>query len=84
MCIRDRNLVEVLELSIAQGGSSNKNYVDAKGNKGSYLEFANVYQRADMPCNRCGNDIKRIVVAGRGTHYCSVCQKAPRAKRKAK
>ena len=78
-----KNLVEVLELSIAQGGSSNKNYVDAEGNKGSYLEFANVYQRAGEPCNRCGTDIKRIVVAGRGTHYCPVCQKPP-AKKKGK
>lgn len=70
-----KNLQTVMSLSIDQGGSSNKNYVNARGEKGNYLKFANAYGRKDLPCNRCGTDIQRIVVAGRGTHVCPKCQR---------
>lgn len=69
------NLQEVLNLSIEKGGSSNKNYINAEGGTGSYLDFANVYQRAGMPCSRCGTEIIRSVVASRGTHTCPDCQR---------
>lgn len=68
-------LREVLELSIKSGGSSDKNYVNAEGKKGSYLTFANVFRREGQPCPRCGTTIKKIRVAGRGTHFCPSCQK---------
>jgi formamidopyrimidine-DNA glycosylase len=61
---------EVLALSIAKGGSTDKNYVDAEGKKGSYLSFANVFRRQGQPCPRCGTLIEKIRVAGRGTHIC--------------
>jgi formamidopyrimidine-DNA glycosylase len=68
-------LIYVLKLSIEKGGSTDKNYVDAKGKKGSYLQFARVFRRENLPCPRCGTSIKKIRVAGRGTHFCSNCQK---------
>jgi formamidopyrimidine-DNA glycosylase len=68
-------LIYVLKLSIEKGGSTDKNYVDAKGKKGSYLQFARVFRRENLPCPRCGTTIKKIRVAGRGTHYCPKCQK---------
>ncbi|MCY4010887.1 MAG: bifunctional DNA-formamidopyrimidine glycosylase/DNA-(apurinic or apyrimidinic site) lyase [Candidatus Saccharibacteria bacterium] len=68
-------LLDVLTLSIKQGGSSSRNYVNAKGEKGKYLDFAYVYQRTGQPCRRCQTEIKRIVVVGRGTHICPVCQR---------
>lgn len=71
----------VLNLSIAQGGSTDKTYVDAEGNKGSYLRFAAVFRREGHPCPRCGATIEKIRVAGRGTHVCPVCQPAPRTER---
>ena len=67
---------EVLALSIAKGGSTDKNYVDAEGKKGSYLAFANVFRKEGQPCPRCGTPIDKIRVAGRGTHVCPHCQKA--------
>lgn len=70
-----KNLVNVLQLSIDKGGSTNKNYVDAEGNKGSYMDFANVFRREGLPCNRCGATIEKSRVAGRGTHTCPSCQK---------
>jgi formamidopyrimidine-DNA glycosylase len=67
----------VLQLSIDQGGSSDKNFVNAEGKKGSYLEFANVFRREGQPCPRCAAELQKIRVAGRGTHICPRCQKAP-------
>jgi len=69
-------LRSVLELSIAKGGSSDKNYVNAEGKKGSYLTFANVFRREGKPCPRHSDTlIIKTRVAGRGTHTCPKCQK---------
>lgn len=72
-------LQAVLQLSIDKGGSSNHTYVDAEGNKGSYMNFAQVFRREGQACRRCGNTIIKTRVAGRGTHICPHCQKAPSA-----
>jgi formamidopyrimidine-DNA glycosylase len=72
------SLREVLNLSIQKGGSTDKNYVDAEGKKGSYLSFANVSRKEGQPCPRCGTQIEKIRVAGRGTHICPHCQKLPK------
>jgi formamidopyrimidine-DNA glycosylase len=66
---------EVMNLSIEKGGSTNRNYVNAEGKKGSYMDFARVFRREGLPCPRCGTEIIKIRVAGRGTHICPVCQK---------
>ena len=65
----------VLELSIEKGGSTDKNYVNHEGRKGSYLSFARVFRREGQPCPRHGIPIVKIRVAGRGTHICPKCQK---------
>jgi formamidopyrimidine-DNA glycosylase len=71
-------LVDVLELSIEKGGSSDKNYVNAEGKRGSYLNFARVFRREGQACPRCGTTIIKMRVAGRGTHLCPKCQTSPR------
>lgn len=68
-------MVAVLRLSIEKGGSTDKNYVDAEGKRGSYLTFANVFRREGQACPRCGTIIVKTKVAGRGTHTCPQCQK---------
>lgn len=68
------SLQDVLKLSIKKGGSTDKNYINAKGKRGSYLEFANVFRRENLPCPRCATTIIKIRVAGRGTHLCPNCQ----------
>jgi formamidopyrimidine-DNA glycosylase len=67
-------LIYVLKLSIEKGGSSDRNYVNAEGKKGSYISFARVFRREGQPCPRCGTTIIKIRVAGRGTHICPKCQ----------
>jgi formamidopyrimidine-DNA glycosylase len=69
------SLRAVLELSIQKGGSTDRNYVNAEGKRGSYLTFANVFRRQGQPCSRCGTTIIKIRAAGRGTHLCPHCQK---------
>lgn len=65
----------VLELSIEKGGSSDKNYVDVAGRRGSYLSFAKAFRREGQPCPRHpGVLIQKTRVAGRGTHTCPQCQ----------
>ncbi len=72
------NIKAVMNLSIAHGGSTDKNYVDAEGKKGSYLKFANVFRREGQACPRHPDVmIEKIRVAGRGTHVCPVCQPVP-------
>ncbi|HET7060413.1 MAG TPA: bifunctional DNA-formamidopyrimidine glycosylase/DNA-(apurinic or apyrimidinic site) lyase [Candidatus Saccharimonadales bacterium] len=71
-------LVYVLKLSIEKGGSSDRNYVNAEGKKGSYISFARVFRREGQPCPRCGRTIEKIRVAGRGTHICPHCQRLPK------
>ncbi len=68
-------LVFVLRLAIEKGGSTDRNYVNAEGKKGSYMDFARVFRREKLPCPRCGTTIEKSRVAGRGTHTCPTCQK---------
>jgi len=65
----------VLKLSIEKGGSTDRNYVNHEGKKGSYMSFARVFRREGQTCPRCGATIIKTRVAGRGTHTCPNCQK---------
>lgn len=66
----------VMERSIESGGSTMATYVKADGTKGDYLElFAKVFRREGKECERCGAEITKIRIAGRGTHLCPSCQK---------
>ena len=68
-------LRKILQLSIDQGGSTDKNYVDAEGRKGNYLTFAHVFRREGQACHRHPDqEIIKLKVGGRGTHVCPVCQ----------
>lgn len=73
-------LQAVLRLSIEKGGSTDRNYVNAEGKKGSYIDFAQVFRREGLPCNRCGSIIEKHKIAGRGTHICPQCQRPPKGK----
>lgn len=68
-------LRRILRLSIEKGGSTDRNYVNHEGKRGSYLSFANVFRREGQPCPRHPDiAIQKIRVAGRGTHICPKCQ----------
>lgn len=66
---------QTLALGIKKGGSTDRNYVNAEGKRGSYTDFALVFRRDKLPCPICNHAIVKIRVAGRGTHICLHCQK---------
>ena len=70
-----RAVREVLREAIALGGSSISDYVDADGEEGFFQLRHRVYGREGEPCLVCGTAIRRVLLAGRSSHYCSKCQK---------
>ena len=71
-----KELKYVLNLAIEKGGSTDRNYVNAEGKRGSYIDFARVFRREGKTCPRHPDQIiEKIRVAGRGTHVCPVCQR---------
>lgn len=69
-----KELRMVMNLAIEKGGSTDKNYVNAEGKRGSYMDFARVFRREGKACPRCGTIIVKFKAAGRGTHVCPHCQ----------
>lgn len=66
---------DVLKEAIALGGSSISDYVDADGEEGFFQLEHRVYGHEGEPCLVCKTPIKRVVIAGRSSHYCPRCQK---------
>ncbi len=66
---------KILSEAIKHRGTTFRNFLDSSGKKGNYTDFLKVYDRDGKPCKRCGSVIKKIVAAGRGTHYCPKCQR---------
>jgi formamidopyrimidine-DNA glycosylase len=69
------SIQEVLNEAIALGGSSVSDYVNADGEEGFFQLQHRVYGREGEPCRVCKTPIKRVVIAGRSSHYCPKCQK---------
>jgi formamidopyrimidine-DNA glycosylase len=68
-------LQKVLQEAIFLGGSSVSDYVDSDGEQGFFQLQHRVYGREGEPCLVCKTPIKRVVIAGRSSHYCPKCQK---------
>lgn len=70
-----KSIKKILKKAVEKRGTTFSDYVDASGNEGGFQKFLKVYGRAGLPCDGCEGKVKRIVVAGRGTNYCPICQK---------
>lgn len=70
-----RSINKTLREAVAKGGSTVRSYVNGQGQMGMFQQSLFVYARSGEPCSKCGTAIERIVVAGRGTHYCPKCQR---------
>jgi formamidopyrimidine-DNA glycosylase len=75
-----RALQSVLAQAIRLRGSSISDYRDAEGRRGEFQRLHRVYGREGLPCRRCRAKIRRIIVAGRSSHFCPRCQPPPRSK----
>jgi formamidopyrimidine-DNA glycosylase len=72
---------KILTAAIRLRGSSVSDYVDSDGNRGEFQLRHRVYQREGKPCVRCREKIRRVIVAGRSSHFCPRCQPAPRLRK---
>jgi formamidopyrimidine-DNA glycosylase len=70
------SLRAVLGEAVERRGSSVDDYTSPEGD-GEMQEHLDVYQRTGRPCHRCGRPVRRLVLAQRGTHFCSWCQRLP-------
>jgi formamidopyrimidine-DNA glycosylase len=75
-----RAVRDILLEAIRLRGSSVSDYVDSAGQMGEYQLRHRVYQREGKKCFRCGALIRRIIVAGRSSHFCPRCQPSPRVR----
>lgn len=66
---------EVMMESIERGGTTFYSFMTVDGKKGNFSDELEVFDRAGQPCYTCGGLINKIKHAGRGTHFCSTCQK---------
>jgi len=65
----------VLTRAIEAGGSTLRDFSSVEGVAGRYTEFAQAYDRAGLPCARCGTRIRRAVQGQRATYFCPHCQR---------
>jgi len=70
-CLRD-----VLNKSIASGGTTLRDFFDPNGSQGYFSVSLSVYGKEGQPCPKCGHPISRLVQTGRSTFFCKLCQPA--------
>jgi formamidopyrimidine-DNA glycosylase len=67
-------VIGALRAGIEEGGASIDDYRDARGEAGTMQDEFLVHTREGLPCPRCGEPIRRLVVGGRSTYFCPGCQ----------
>jgi formamidopyrimidine-DNA glycosylase len=77
-------VVEALQAGIDARGATIDDFRDVEGASGSFQDQFLVHRRAGEPCPRCGAEIVKMVVGGRGSYVCETCQPRPRARRRAR
>jgi formamidopyrimidine-DNA glycosylase len=71
-------VVQTLEAGIDAKGATIDDFRNADGAEGSFQDRFLVHTREGEPCPRCGNTIRKLRAAGRGTYVCERCQPRPR------
>lgn len=70
-----QGIKKILPEAIKAKGTSAENYVDAFGQKGSFLKKLKVYGREGEKCVKCKGEVVRMKIGGRSAHFCPLCQK---------
>jgi formamidopyrimidine-DNA glycosylase len=68
------SIIKVLHTAIKNRGTSVDDYLDGHGRQGNFQNLIKVYGKTGQPCPNCGHPVKRVVLGGRSTHYCTICQ----------
>lgn len=67
--------MDIINNAIRHKGTTLKDFTRPDGRKGENFFQLQVYGREGETCHRCASTIKKVTYLGRGTHYCSTCQK---------
>jgi formamidopyrimidine-DNA glycosylase len=67
-------IVHTLSDAVNKGGSTIRSYVNSQGKVGTYQDNLFVYGRVGQGCKNCQTELEKIVVGGRGTTFCPICQ----------
>ena len=79
-CAAIRNgVVDSLMLGLEHKGATIDDFRDPYGVSGSFQDQFLIHLREHEPCVNCGNPVRKLRVAGRGTYVCEKCQPRPRA-----
>ena len=70
-----KNIKHVLSIAIEKGGSTISDFMNTKGEQGYFQIDHQVYNREGQPCNKCGAEIKKIIIGQRSSFFCSACQR---------
>lgn len=70
-----KSIKGILKKGVEYRGTTFNNYVDGQGKQGGFSRLLKVYGREGEKCPNCKGYIKKIRLAGRGTHYCPECQR---------
>lgn len=65
----------ILAAAIDKGGSTLRDFRGADGRPGYFQQEYFVYDRAGLPCRKCGAAVRQIRQGQRSTFYCVNCQK---------
>jgi formamidopyrimidine-DNA glycosylase len=65
----------VLGQAIRAGGTTLRDYLRADGSPGYFRQRLYVYERAGLPCRRCGAKLRATRQGQRSTYYCPSCQR---------
>ena len=70
------NIKKILKLAISKGGSSLRDFQNARGKAGHFQEHFQVYGKVNKKCSRisCKGKIRKIIISNRSSFYCGHCQ----------
>jgi len=69
------SIKRVLKLGIKTQGTTMRDWIHPDGQSGKFQNYLKIYGRTGKKCKRCRATIQKLVVAGRGTYICPLCQK---------
>lgn len=68
------NINKIMKIAIIEHGTTVHSFIDAQGKTGGYQAMLKVYGHVGDKCQRCGFELKKIKLNGRGTTFCPNCQ----------
>lgn len=72
-----RAIRETIREAIRYRGTTIADYVDGEGQPGGFAFLLRVYGREGQACTSCGEEIQRLIIGGRSSHFCPRCQQNP-------